>query len=85
MSQMGPEIDDGRVYGFDAAELRAHAQDEHHEEEQHRPELRKWHQQHGLLSRETRDRALASLVNEHTKRLWFNNTECQANKWGYFR
>lgn len=50
MSQMWPEIDDGRVDGLDAAELRAHAQDEHHEEEQHRPELRQRHQQDSLLS-----------------------------------
>lgn len=53
MSQMGPKIDDGRVDGLDAAKLRAHAQDEHHEEEEHRPELRQRHQQDSLLSGST--------------------------------
>lgn len=51
LSQMRPVIDDSRVDGFDAAKLTAHAQDEHHKEEQDGPELRQWHQEDSLLSR----------------------------------
>lgn len=51
LSQMRPVIDDSRVDGFDAAKLTAHAQDEHHKEEQYGPELRQWHQEDSLLSR----------------------------------
>lgn len=61
LSQMRPVIDDGRVDGFDAAKLTAHAQDEHHKEEQYGPELWQWHQENSLLS---------GLMNDQRRRWW---------------
>lgn len=44
--QMRPLIDDRRANRLDSAELRTHSQNEHHEEEGHRPEMRHRHKQH---------------------------------------
>lgn len=43
---MRPLVDDGRVDGFDSAQLASDSEHEHHEEEENRPDLRHRHVQH---------------------------------------